>query len=116
MSENIAQPAKSGKSGEPALPPSPVGFARLAKLVKETELLEARIERARMEAKVRAGELIELATARDILSAPHLAAGTMLAGMPKQLAPRLVGQPIREVERTLAEWADNLLDTLRRAV
>ena len=104
MSGNIATPAKSSD----ALPPSPTGFARLAKLLKETELLEQRIERAKLEARVRAGELLEVSTAIEIYGKPHQTAGTMLGGMPKQIAPRLVGQPVREIERTLAEWCDTL--------
>jgi hypothetical protein len=40
----------------------------------------------------------------------------MLAVMPKQLAPRLHNQPVREIERTLAEWCDGLAEVVRAGI
>ena len=54
--------------------------------------------------------------ARDITSRPHLAAAQMLAGMPKTLAPRLVGQPQKAIETTLVEWADTLSGVIRKGI
>ncbi|MFZ4536885.1 hypothetical protein [Propionivibrio sp.] len=54
--------------------------------------------------------------ARDVTSRPHLAAKNMLDGLPKTLAPRLVGQPQKAIEKTLAEWADSVLSAIRKGI
>ena len=53
--------------------------------------------------------------AKELAGRPHIAAKQMLEVMPKTLAPRLHGQPQKAIERTLAEWADNLTEILRQA-
>jgi hypothetical protein len=53
--------------------------------------------------------------ALEIVSRPHNAAKQMLEVMPKALAPRLYGQPMKAIEATLADWADNLTEILRQA-
>jgi hypothetical protein len=62
------------------------------------------------------GITLFLSEAQEICARPHQAAAQMLAVMPKQLAPRLHNQPAREIERTLAEWCDNLADVIRRSI
>jgi hypothetical protein len=54
--------------------------------------------------------------ARDVTSRPHLACKNMLDGLPKTLAPRLVGQPQKAIEKTLAEWADSVLSAIRKGI
>jgi hypothetical protein len=54
--------------------------------------------------------------AKEIVSRPHLAAKQMLEVMPKALAPRLYGQPMKAIEATMAEWADNLAAILRQSL
>jgi len=54
-----------------------------------------------------------LSEAELIFGKAHQLVATMLAGMPKQIAPRLVGQPQREVERTLADWVDEVMGAIR---
>ena len=51
----------------------------------------------------------------EIAGRPHIAAKQMLEVMPKTLAPRLHGQPLKAIENALAEWADNLTEILRQA-
>jgi hypothetical protein len=53
--------------------------------------------------------------AKELVGRPHLAAKQMLEVMPKALAPRLYGQPMKAIEATLADWADNLTEILRQA-
>lgn len=54
--------------------------------------------------------------AKEIAGRPHIAAKQMLEVMPKSLAPRLHGQPLKAIENTLAEWADRLAETLRESL
>jgi len=56
-----------------------------------------------------------LAEAKELVGRPHLAAKQLLDVMPKALAPRLYGQPMKAIEATLADWADNLTEILRQA-
>lgn len=60
------------------------------------------------------GILLYFDEARDIAGRPHVAAKQMLEVMPKSLAPRLYGQPQKSIEKTLADWADKLTETIRR--
>ena len=60
------------------------------------------------------GILLYFDEARDIAGRPHVAAKQMLEVMPKSLAPRLHGQPQKSIEKTLADWADKLTETIRR--
>ena len=60
------------------------------------------------------GILLYFDEARDIAGRPHVAVKQMLEVMPKSLAPRLHGQPQKSIEKTLADWADKLTETIRR--
>jgi hypothetical protein len=62
------------------------------------------------------GITLFLSEAQEICARPHQAAAHMLTTMPKQIAPRLVNQPIREIERTLADWCDGLAAVIREAI
>ncbi|MFZ9920947.1 MAG: hypothetical protein ACO3FQ_07295, partial [Terrimicrobiaceae bacterium] len=54
--------------------------------------------------------------ARDITSRPHIAVRQTLEVAAKTLAPRLHGQPQKSIEKTLAEWIDNLTTIIRKAI
>jgi hypothetical protein len=54
--------------------------------------------------------------ARDIASRPHIAVRQTLEVAAKTLAPRLQGQPQKSIEKTLAEWIDNLTAMIRAAI
>jgi hypothetical protein len=54
--------------------------------------------------------------ARDITSRPHITAKQMLEVMPKSMAPRVHGQPIKTTEQMLAEWCDRLTATINREI
>ena len=62
------------------------------------------------------GITLFLSEAQEICARPHQAVAQMLSVGPKQLAPRLYGQPIREIERTLIEWADSLSAIIRKSI
>lgn len=62
------------------------------------------------------GITLFLSEAETICAKPHQAAAQMLTVMPKQLSQRLVNQPAREIERTLAEWCDNLTEVIRAGI
>jgi len=62
------------------------------------------------------GILLFFDEAKDIASRPHIAAKQMLEVMPKTLAPRLFNQPQKNIEKTLAEWADLLTEIIRKAI
>lgn len=53
--------------------------------------------------------------AQEIAARPHRAAKPMLESMPKTLAPRLYGQSQKAIEKTLADWCDNLAGVLRES-
>ena len=57
-----------------------------------------------------------LSEAQEICARPHQSVAHMLASMPKQLAPRLAGQPIKEIEHTLAQWCDDVLEVIRQGI
>jgi hypothetical protein len=54
--------------------------------------------------------------ARDIASRPHMGARNIIESMPKNLAPRLVNQPQKAIERTLVEWCDRLTEIIRSKI
>jgi hypothetical protein len=57
-----------------------------------------------------------LSEAREIMTGINQTAATMLGGMAKQLAPRLAGQPAPEIERTLGDWAETVMEVLRKQI
>ena len=83
--------------------------------------IHAQANRARVEQGFRdwqraQGITLFLDEALEIAARPHRAIAHMLASGPKQLAPRLVNQPLAEIERSLADWADGISAELRRAM
>ena len=109
------QKAALGKTGTPSST-SPLAEARLEKTVQEIRYLETRIRTAELEEKHLAGTLISVEEAKEIFGRPHAAAAEVIRGMAKQMAPRLYNQSTREIEKSLADWSDGLLELLRRSV
>jgi hypothetical protein len=62
------------------------------------------------------GILLYFDEARDIASRPHVAARGMIEVMPKNLAPRLHGQPLKAIEAALVQWCDRLTETIRSKI
>jgi hypothetical protein len=95
---------------------SPDDFRRAS-----STLIQARgnAERARRDRQTflrEAGEVLFLSEAQEAATAVHNAAAITIGNMSKQLAPRLVNQPQKAIERTLADFADRLLQTLRTSL
>jgi len=61
-------------------------------------------------------KLLYFDEAKDITSRPHITAKQMLEVMPKTMAPRVHGQPIKTTEQMLAEWCDNLTTIIRKGI
>jgi hypothetical protein len=54
--------------------------------------------------------------ARELAGRPHEAVRQALGVAAKTLAPRLVGQPQKMIEKTIGDWIDKLTDTLRSSL
>lgn len=54
--------------------------------------------------------------AREIYGRPHQAERQVLEVMPKTLAARLVNQPQKAIESTLADWVDRLIELRRNSI
>ena len=61
-------------------------------------------------------KLLYFDEAKDITSRPHITAKQMLEVMPKTMAPRVHGQPIKTTEQMLAEWCDNITAIIQKAI
>ena len=62
------------------------------------------------------GITLYVSEAELIYGRAHQLIATMLAGMPKQISARLVGQPQKEIETTLADWVDEVMGAMRKTV
>jgi phage terminase Nu1 subunit (DNA packaging protein) len=97
-------------------PTSEIGRARLRKLELEAQRIELQIQELRRQARVAKGELLTLAEAREICARPHQAVAHILATLPRTLAMRLHSLPVREIERTLAQSCDEIMQLLRESI
>jgi hypothetical protein len=95
---------------------SPVAAARLQKIRKEIEHLEIRIQSAKLEARALGGELLFLDEAQAIVGAPMQAIKNALQNMSKSLANRLVNQPQKAIETTLAGECDRIVGLAETAL
>lgn len=66
--------------------------------------------------KRRQGVTLLYDEARELAGRPHVAAKQILEVAAKTLAPRLVGQPQKMIEKTIDHWIDKLTDTLRSSL
>jgi hypothetical protein len=62
------------------------------------------------------GVTLTLAEAQEIFGRPHSVAAALFKTLPKQLANQLHGQPVSEIERTLAESLDRVQAEMRKAI
>ena len=108
---------KLKRQAETAPPPaSPIGFARLAKLNLEIERLTVEVRQAIAREKIEQGETLALDTAREIFGRPHQVVRDQLGTLAKRFAPRLVGQPQKAIERTLADEAARIVNLCRSKI
>jgi chromosome segregation ATPase len=105
------------KSGSPTSEkPSPLAEARLTKTLREISVLEMKLETLRLEKREMEGELLFLEEAVAINGAAHQAIKNALAHLAKNLAPRIHNQSQRAIEKTLAEFADNVCAMAEAAI
>jgi hypothetical protein len=62
------------------------------------------------------GVTLTLAEAQEIFGRPHSVAAALFKTLPKQLANQLHGQPVSEIERTLAESLDRVQAEMQKAI
>ena len=100
------------------LPPttSPIASARLQKLNLEIRRLEHECETARLDAEVRAGRLVPLDEAIQLYGMPLQMIRDQLGTLSKRFASRLHGQPIKAIERMLADEGDRIVKLARESL
>jgi hypothetical protein len=103
--------ATTSENSMPAL--SPLAAARLEKLQREIQFLETRIRSAELEERALSRELLYSSEAVELFNAALQPIVNTLHTWPKALAPRLHGQPMGAIEKTLLDAANNLLANAR---
>ena len=103
--------ATASENSMPAL--SPLAAARLEKLQKEIQFLETRIRSAELEERALSRELLYSSEAVELVNAALQPIVNTLRTWPKALAPRLHGQPVKSIEKTILDAANNLLANAR---
>jgi hypothetical protein len=103
--------ATASENSMPAL--SPLAAARLEKLQKEIQFLETRIRSAELEERALSRELLYSSEAVELFNAALQPIVNTLHTWPKALAPRLHGQPMGAIEKTLLDAANSLLANAR---
>ena len=92
---------------------SPLAEARLQKTLREISYLETRIRSAELEERALSRELLYSSEAVELFNAALQPIVNTLHTWPKALAPRLHGQPMGAIEKTLLDAANNLLANAR---
>jgi hypothetical protein len=92
---------------------SPLAEARLQKTLREISYLETRIRSAELEERALSRELLYSSEAVELVNAALQPIVNTLRTWPKALAPRLHGQPVKSIEKTLLDAANNLLANAR---
>ena len=103
--------ATTSENSLPAL--SPLAAARLEKLQKEIQFLETRIRSAELEERALSRELLYSSEAVELFNTALQPIVNTLRTWPKALAPRLHGQPLRSIEKTLLDATNALLENAR---
>jgi hypothetical protein len=103
--------ASTSENSLPAL--SPLAAARLEKLQREIQFLETRIRSAELEERALSRELLYSSEAVELVNAALQPIVNTLRTWPKALAPRLHGQPVKSIEKTILDAANNLLANAR---
>ena len=92
---------------------SPLAEARLQKTLREISYLETRIRSAELEERALSRELLYSSEAVELLNAALQPIVNTLRTWPKALAPRLHGQPVKAIEKTLLDATNTLLANAR---
>jgi hypothetical protein len=92
---------------------SPLAEARLQKTLREISYLETRIRSAELEERALSRELLYSSEAIELFNAALQPIVNTLHTWPKALAPRLHGQPMGAIEKTLLDAANSLLANAR---
>ena len=92
---------------------SPLAEARLQKTLREISYLETRIRSAELEERALSRELLYSSEAVELVNAALQPIVNTLHAWPKSLAPRIHGQPMGAIEKTLRDAANNLLANAR---
>ena len=92
---------------------SPLAAARLEKLQREIQFLETRIRSAELEERALSRELLYSSEAVELFNAALQPIVNTLHTWPKALAPRLHGQPMGAIEKTLLDATNALLENAR---
>jgi hypothetical protein len=92
---------------------SPLAEARLQKTLREISYLETRIRSAELEERALSRELLYSSEAVELVNAALQPIVNTLHTWPKALAPRLHGQPMGAIEKTLLDAANSLLANAR---
>jgi hypothetical protein len=90
-----------------------LGKARLEKLMLESERLRHLVRVAELEAEQAEGRLLSTDDALMLYGRPLQAGRALMDTMPRELAPRLTGQPQKTIENTLRDWIARLVDVMR---
>ena len=107
LKEAKTSTANTSENSEKSL--SPLAAARLEKIQKEIRFLESRIRTCELEQRQLEGELLHASDAIDLIRAGLVPFAEGLKRMPKWIAPRLVGQSLREIEGFMTEEVNRLL-------
>ncbi len=111
----IRQMLAEAKEGATA-PDTALGQARLTKTLLEIERLQILVENERLEQRRLKGELLFRQEAVALVTAPQQAIATALRNFGKAMAVRLAGQPAGAIERTLNDWAGELMRSADSAI
>jgi hypothetical protein len=111
LKEVKSSKATASENSMPAL--SPLAAARLEKLQREIQFLETRIRSAELEERALSRELLYSSEAVELFNAALQPIVNTLHTWPKALAPRLHGQPMGAIEKTLLDATNNLLANAR---
>jgi hypothetical protein len=95
---------------------SPDDFRRASATLIQARGNAERARRDRMAFLHEAKLVMFLSEAEEATAKIHNAAKIIVANMPKSLAPRLHGQPMKVIEKSLADWSDRLMQTLRTSL
>ena len=111
LKEVKSSKATTSQNSIPAL--SPLAAARLEKLQKEIQFLETRIRSAELEERALSRELLYSSEAVELFNTALQPIVNTLRTWPKALAPRLHGQPMKAIEKTLLDATNGLLTNAR---
>jgi hypothetical protein len=111
LKEQKNKQATTSENSEKSL--SPLAEARLQKTLREISYLETRIRSAELEERALSRELLYSSEAVELFNAALQPIVNTLHTWPKALAPRLHGQPMGAIEKSILDAANSLLANAR---